>query len=278
MFSSNRYQAFRKLKRMKPILRWAGSKKYLAEYLIPRFPGSYSRYVEPFCGSASLFFINEPKKALLADVNGELINALREVKKCPIQVGVVCQGLPMDSDSYYLIRSWQPSQLDDVERAARFIYLNKLCFNGLYRTNKSGDFNVPFSGIRTPKMASLEDLQQASLVLKGAELSNWDYKKTLEKTKSGDFVYIDPPYVSVGSVRFSEYDPKSFCPSEIEDLYAMLVGLEEKGVKFMLSYAKCEDMRPFRMRWNCDEVRVRRNIAGFADHRRQADEVVITNY
>jgi DNA adenine methylase len=263
---------------MRPILRWAGSKKYLAEYLTPRFPENYERYVEPFCGSASLFFINEPKKALLADINKELINALSAVKKDPSEVGIICQGLPTDSESYYLIRSWKPNELNELERAARFIYLNRLCFNGLYRTNKKGDFNVPYSGKRTPNMITLHELQDAARTLKNTNIKCWDYKKTLEKTQQGDFAYIDPPYVSVEAKRFSEYAPNSFSTNELNELYEMLSAIDSKGVRFMLSYADCAEMKKFSKRWNSEKVEVRRNIAGFTDFRKKALEVVIKNY
>ena len=263
---------------MKPILRWAGSKKYLADFLIPRFPDQYDRYVEPFCGSASLFFLKEPSKALLADINAELINALVSVKANPSLVGEICQGLPTDAESYYTVRSWHPNELGKTERAARFIYLNRLCFNGLYRTNKKGDFNVPYSGVRTPPMATLDELQEAAKTLKRASLKCWDYKKTLDSTRSGDFTYIDPPYVSAEGSRFSDYAPNSFCSAELGELYKMLKALDKKGVKFMLSYADCSEMECFSKKWRSEKVEVRRNIAGFADHRKKAQEVVITNY
>lgn len=263
---------------MKPILRWAGSKKYLADFLIPRFPEQYERYVEPFCGSASLFFIAEPSKALLADINVELINALLSIKSNPGVVGEICQGLPVDAESYYLVRSWCPRDLGKTERAARFVYLNRLCFNGLYRTNKKGDFNVPYSGFRTPRMATLDELQEASRTLKRASLKCWDYKRTLGSTRSGDFAYIDPPYVSAEGRGFSEYAPNSFCSKELDELYEILKTLDAKGVKFMLSYADCSEIARFSKKWHSAKVEVRRNIAGFADHRKKAQEVVITNY
>jgi DNA adenine methylase len=263
---------------MTPIIRWAGSKRYLAGELLPRFPTKINRYIEPFCGSASLFFILQPEKSILSDINSELINALYWIQYKNSALMTKYESLPDDREIYYLIRSLEPSKLSDIERAARFLYLNRLCFNGLYRTNKSGSFNVPYSGKRNSKPLSREEIKSASLLLKNCELRNDDYKKTIRSARKGDFLYIDPPYASTDKKSFCEYHENSFAVKDIGDLWIELNAADKRGVHFMLSYANCSEINKFRDQWNSEQLQVRRNIAGFAGHRKIATEVIVRNY
>ena len=166
---------------MTPIIRWAGSKRYLADYLIPQFPTDMIRYVEPFCGSASLFFLLEPKASLLSDINTELINALALIRSRNRSVMDRYESLPNSSEVYYLVRALVPERLTRTERAARFLYLNRLCFNGLYRTNQSGQFNVPYGGNRNSAQLSREQIANASKLLKSCDLRNDDFKNTIRE-------------------------------------------------------------------------------------------------
>lgn len=263
---------------MNPIIRWAGSKRYLAKYLLPEFPKTLNRYVEPFCGSASLFFLLEPKKALLSDINSELINALQLIRSNNREVMNKYESLPDDKEVFYLVRSLDPNTLSRTERAARFLYLNRLCFNGLYRTNKAGSFNVPYSGQRNSKLLLKREVTSASKLLTGCELVNKDFKETIGRTVAGDFIYVDPPYASTDRKSFCEYDANSFGTKDIEDLWNALSYADERGVKFMLSYTECSEIYRFSQRWSTTKIQVRRNIAGFAGHRKMATEVVIKNY
>jgi DNA adenine methylase len=263
---------------MTPIIRWAGSKRYLAKHLLPQFPKTMSRYVEPFCGSASLFFLLEPEQSILSDINGELINALSWIRLRSTAVMDKYESLPDDREVFYLVRALEPKNLSNIERAARFLYLNRLCFNGLYRTNKSGKFNVPYSGQRNSKLLHREEIKTASLLLKSCELRNDDFKTTISRTKKGDFLYVDPPYASSERSEFCEYDANSFGVKDIEDLWLELNAADQRGVKFMLSYTECSEISRFYKRWNSETIQVRRNIAGFAGHRKTATEVVIKNY
>lgn len=263
---------------MTPILRWAGSKRYLAKYLLPQFPQIIHRYIEPFCGSASLFFLSEPASSILSDINSELINALELIKSRNKSVMEKYESLPDDREIYYLVRSLEPQALTKTERAARFLYLNRLCFNGLYRTNKSGQFNVPYSGQRNSKLLSREEISDASRLLNSCELRNDDFKTTISRTKKGDFLYVDPPYASKEHNEFCEYDASSFGLQDIQDLWVELNAADKRGVKFMLSYTECAEISKFSNRWNSTTIQVRRNIAGFAGHRKMAAEVFIKNY
>lgn len=263
---------------MKPLFRWAGSKRYLAQHLVPMFPSSYSTYVEPFCGSASLFFINEPQKATLCDINAELINAFYCIRESPNTVWKKYISIPNERDLYYHVRSLNPKKLTKMERAARFIYLNRLCFNGLYRTNKAGIYNVPYSGSRNGREFAQKDLTDTACLLMRAELSCAGYKSTIEATLKNDFIYIDPPYATRDARSFSEYDANSFSVPDLQELFNLLKDADQRGVKFMLSYADCKEMRIFCDFWNFEKIQVKRNIAGFAGHRRSASELIVKNY
>jgi len=263
---------------MNPIIRWAGSKRYLANHLIPQFPGELKRYIEPFCGSASLFFLLEPSESILADINPELINALRLIRTRSSAVMEKYESLPDDRDFFYLIRSLQPATLSKTERAARFLYLNRLCFNGLYRTNKLGQFNVPYSGQRNSRPLLKTEIVKAGVLLKNCEILSTDFRATIERSKKGDFLYVDPPYASNEQNQFCEYDANSFGVKDIEDLWSALKSADKRGVKFMLSYTECTEIKKFADYWSSESIQVRRNIAGFAGHRKTAKEVVIKNY
>ena len=154
----------------KPFLRWAGSKRQLLTRLIDHWPGGNTRYVEPFAGSASLFFELEPPSALLSDINGELISTYQVVCEHPRAVYRSLIRWDNDRTQYYKIRSLQPSDLEILDQAARFIYLNRFCFNGLYRTNGRGDFNVPYGGEKGGSLPSEDLLVSAAAQLSRAEL------------------------------------------------------------------------------------------------------------
>lgn len=262
---------------MTPLFRWAGSKRYLADYLLPKFPRQFERYIEPFCGSASLFFLSEPKEAVLGDLNHELINALKFVKSSPERLALALAWMPADQENYYTIRSIQPKSLTGFERAARFLYLNRFCFNGLYRTNRAGEFNVPF-GSKPRSAVDESTFIAAASLLRTAKFVIGDFSEVCRDARSGDFVYLDPPYASSEGNGFTEYGARTFGTVDLLRLRHELNVLDKKGAYFMLSYADSADISDIRKRWKSQTVRVRRNIAGFAGHRRVASEVVITNY
>lgn len=262
---------------MKPLFRWAGSKRQIAGKLIPYFPNTYKRYIEPFCGSASLFFLTSPKSAILSDINPELINAYKTIRSSSSKISSLVETMVDDRDYYNAIRSINPSELGKIERAARFVYLNKLCFNGLYRTNRDGQFNVPYSGKRTSSLAVSDELLAASSALKNTEILCEDYVKIIRLAKAGDFIYLDPPYAS-SEGGFCEYSRTPFRTSDLNELFTELKRASALNVKFMLSYSECHEIEPFKMLGHSTTISVRRNISGFAGNRKNANEVVIRNY
>jgi len=257
-------------------LRWAGSKRQLLPILSRYWSDGFSRYIEPFAGSSCLFFHIEPRDAILGDLNGELISAMRAIKLDVGRVIECLRRLPRSRSNYYRIRRIDPRTLGLCESAARFLYLNSLCFNGLYRTNIGGQFNVPYCppGHNTvPEDA----LVQASVLLRGATLLRGDFEQTISTSGAGDFVYLDPPYALSGRRVFSEYGPTTFQSNDLDRLRKSLVMLEKRGAKFVVSYADCKEARVALRDWKVRRVRTRRNIAGFTGDRKGSYELLATN-
>jgi DNA adenine methylase len=261
---------------MQPLLRWAGSKRQLLPTLSKYFdPDRHIRYVEPFAGSACLFFSLKPKKAILGDINGELMRTYRDVKYRCKDVGSRLRRFRKTKKEF--LRRRKPSRRTSSRayRAARFIYLNRCCFNGLYRTNNSGAFNVPYGGKGSGAIP--KQLRKHARALRAAILVSGDFERVLARTKPGDFVYLDPPF-SVDSRRvFREYDSSQFDFGSIWRLRVCLEELAANKVNFLVSYALCKEAWFLADGFNTKVVRVRRNIAGFAKHRRYARELLIFN-
>lgn len=261
----------------KPLIRWAGSKRRLVPLLKNHWPGNNTRYIEPFAGSAQLFFCLEPNAAVIGDINPDLINMYRIVKSKPEQLHTSLSLWKNAVDVYYQVRQLDPSTLDDVVRAARFMYLNRYCFNGLYRTNQSGRFNVPYGGEKTGSLPSIEVLREAAYLLQKATLLHCDFDDTLRLARQGDFVYIDPPFTLTEKRAFIEYAPTLFGANELRRLKKSIDRLDSIGVTFLLSYASCEEGNYLAGGYSVYKTTIRRNIAGFAERRRLTEELIITN-
>lgn len=261
---------------MKPFLRWAGSKIQLLPNLQAFWSDHYERYVEPFAGSASLFFRLQPKRALLSDINRELILTLQQVRQQPTHVVECLRRMPRSSRYFYEIRAQQPETLPLNARAARFIYLNALCFNGLYRTNLHGVFNVPYGSKHKRNPFDLELIRRASTLLQHAQLLNDDFEDCLQHVTEGDFVYLDPPYIN-NERRTFQYAAGVFSSDDLDRLFAALHAIDAAGAHFVLSYANVREMSPFKGCWRSMRVTARRNIAGFAADRKLTTEILITN-
>lgn len=237
----------------------------------------YTRYVEPFAGSACLFFGLQPQHALLGDINKELIATYREVKE---RVDLVIEALhehKRGRDEYTRLRDADLACITDPCRAARFIYLNRFCFNGLYRTNRSGRFNVPYGGDKAGNVPSDKALRECSEMLQKADLISGDFADTLESVREGDFVYMDPPFAVSSRRVFSEYDSAVFGWKEVQHLRAYMDMLALLDIPFLVSYAECEEARFLLRGFHTQTVTVRRNIAGFAAKRVLSRELLISN-
>jgi DNA adenine methylase len=258
-------------------LRWAGSKRQLVPILSQFWKPTYLRYVEPFAGSAALFFHLSPKKALLGDINEELIGAYYQIKHNLRQVLECLSDMRKSKNEYLRLRCQDPHKLHPTYRAARFIYLNRYCFNGLYRTNRNGMFNVPYSGDRTGDIPSHTHLESCAKRLHNTKLICASFEETLYQVKEGDFVYLDPPF-SVKSRRiFNEYNSATFDNKSIQKLRKWLEKLNKMQISFLVSYADSDEAKYLSEGFNTCRVRVKRNISGFAGDRRSAYERLIHN-
>jgi DNA adenine methylase len=257
-------------------LRWAGSKRKLVPRLEQFWNDGFSRYVEPFAGSACLFFSITPHQAVLGDNNKELINVYRKLRAVPERMHRRLVRIPRSSDAYYRWRAKDPRQLDPETRALRFIYLNHNCFNGIYRTNIHGQFNVPF-GTKLSTYLSLDEFVGCADALANVRLISGDFQETLSRVERGDFVYLDPPYAVSSRRVFRQYGKKPFETDDVERLAKELRRIHKLGAHFVVSYADCREARALASDWNSQKFLVRRHIAGFSDHRTRSFEWIIYN-
>lgn len=215
-----------------------------------------------------MFFATNPAKAILADINGDLINTYRVLKAHPRAVYNRLNSYPKGKTQYYKIRKLIPENLEEVERAARFIYLNRFCFNGLYRTNNDGRFNVPYSSSGTGALPDWNALKNVSKRLVNTKLLDGDFEKLLLKeVKKGDFVYLDPPYAVDNRRIFTQYGPHSFGLNDLQRLKNVIDEIDKRGAKFLLSYAYSKESNFLMENYQSKRLFVQRNIAGFSERR-----------
>lgn len=263
---------------MRSLVRWAGSKKKLLPKLSEYWSNSYERYLEAFAGSASLYFHLAPARGLLNDLNEELIGAYRVLQDSPDAIYHALLKLENSESVYYRLRATPVESLPRLERAVRFFYLNRFCFNGIYRTNQDGKFNVPYGGAKSGALPSLEEWIAASDLLRKASLFSEDFEGfLLGNARQGDFVYLDPPYAVSNRRIFRQYSAQTFGLGDVERLKRVLCELDARGCHFVVSYAKSPEMTFIASEWNVRQTLAQRNVAGFSKHRRRAVEVFITN-
>ena len=269
--------------RCKPFVKWAGGKMQIVPELIKRVPRDYFRYLEPFAGGAALYFKLQPRRAYLADINLDLINTYRVIKSN-------VEGLIRDlstyvysKDYFYWIRDIerQPEYRDwsPIQRASRFIYLNKTCFNGLYRVNSQGFFNTPFGRYKNPTICDAYNLRACSRLLQNTEVVMTSFIAVEEEARAGDFVYFDPPYhPRSGTACFTEYAAGGFGAVGQAELKALCERLNRKGVKFMVSNSDTDLIWDLYRAFNIERVAALRAINSKAERRGHINELVIRNY
>ncbi|SDA96101.1 DNA adenine methylase [Pseudomonas sp. NFACC15-1] len=259
------------------LIRWAGSKKKLIPILKKSVPLNFDRYIEPFCGSVSLFLELPPSKAILSDINEELINFYNVVKRSPSYLSTEVGKLESTKEAYYNIRSMDPSGLSRKQRAVRFFYLNRHCFNGVYRTNKAGQFNVPY-GSKLSSIPSLDEVMEFSRFVRGAKFESSDFERIINKAEYNDFIYLDPPYAGRSVKDRGEYGQVKFAEVDIQRLHAALVTASERGAKILLSYADIPVIREVFSSWKIETISVGRSVSGFSKGRVKVNEVLIKNF
>ncbi|MBX3405643.1 MAG: Dam family site-specific DNA-(adenine-N6)-methyltransferase [Phycisphaeraceae bacterium] len=245
----------------------------LAEFWSPRF----RRYVEPFAGSAALFFRLCPQSAVLGDINEGLIEAYEVLRERPDDVYDAVKAIPRGKREYYRVRDQSPRRMKPFGRTVRFVYLNRYCFNGLFRTNTAGQFNVPYAHVKPGILPPVEDFRRCAALLQRAHLRFGDFGRILSAVRAGDFVYADPPYVVKARRVFRQYDRREFTSKDLARLADHLESIHDRGAHFVVSYADCSEAREILGRWQHRRMKVRRHIAGFADARRSAFELLVTN-
>jgi DNA adenine methylase len=218
-------------------LSWAGSKRRLLPAIVPHVPQRFRRYLEPFAGGASLFFFLKPGEASLGDANAQLIDTFRAVRDEVDGVIAALARLPSGRKAYYSVRDTYGPRTR-ASRAARFIYLNKTCWNGLYRENLLGKFNTPFGSRRTPFAPDRYRLRACSQALEAADLLNADFEASAERAEKGDFVYFDPPFVTMHNNNgFREYNSRLFTWQDQVRLARCAERLSQRGVSVLVSNA-----------------------------------------
>ena len=262
-----------------PFLKWAGGKGRLLAQYQPLFPEKFGRSFEPFVGAGAVFFHLAPGEAHLSDVNPELVNAYTVIRDQVDALISTLAGYQHDRDFYYALRAVDPETLSPVERAARIIYLNKTCFNGLYRVNRRGQFNVPFGDYKNPRICDEAGLRAANAALQGVSVTHQGFDAVLAEAKSGDFVYFDPPYHPLSpTASFTSYAADDFGPEDQIRLAAVFRRLDAKGVKIMLSNSDTPFIRDLYEGFHIQQVWAPRAINRDASKRKGVPEVVVTNY
>lgn len=269
----------------RPFLKWAGGKTQIADQIIRHRPSNFRAYHEPFVGSGAVFFALFRRglihRATLSDINWELMETYRAIRDCPEEVMKTLAEFPYSRDFYYYLREKNPHELSLAERAARMIYLNKTGYNGLYRVNRKGKFNVPFGRYRNPSYYDSENLRAVAAALANVELRCESYETVKVYAGEQDWIYFDPPYVPVSATaNFTSYQPGGFRLSDQERLRDLFIELTKRGIYATLSNS---DTPVVHNLYNCSSLRIirihaRRAISCNASKREPITEVIVLNY
>lgn len=277
----------KELTKPKPFVKWAGGKRQIIDELKKHLPEEFDCYYEPFVGGGALLFELLPKKAFINDCNKELINVYKmflDYKKFVLMGNVLNKHERKHSEKYYYeIRALDQSEkfleMLDYEKAARTIYLNKTCFNGLYRVNRKGYFNVPFGKKSNPNTYDGENLLNIHtyFVNNDINLSSLDFEEAVKDAKQNDFVYFDPPYDTYNN-SFTSYTQEGFGKEEQKRLSEVFKVLDKKGVKVMLSNHNTDYINELYQGYNIHVIKAKRSINSKGNKRGSVEEVIITNY
>jgi DNA adenine methylase len=272
-----------------PFVKWAGGKSQLIPQIIRLIPLRFARYFEPFLGGGAIFFqlASPNRNAFLSDINYELINAYKVIKNhveelIPELIYHQNEYNKSPKKYYYHLRD-SISSMNKINKAARFIALNKTCYNGLYRVNKRGLFNVPIGRYKNPLICDTDNLRKMSVVLKrsGSFLEVSDYKKILEKAQRDDFVYLDPPFYPISNTaNFTSYTNNGFSLEDQKELATIFTELTGKGCKVLLSNSNTEEIRRLYSNYShlTQVINVNRSINAVASKRVGHTELLIRNY
>lgn len=263
----------------RPFLKWAGGKGQLLEQYGPLFPRRFGRYHEPFVGGGAVFFHLHPARATLSDDNSDLIDCLTAVRNDLPAVITALGQHRYEKEYYYAVRAQDPAELPLVERAARMIYLNRTCFNGLYRVNSKGGFNVPFGRYANPTICDAPNLRACARALKRARIERAPFPAVLDRARRGDFVYFDPPYHPLSKTAyFTAYAKGGFREADQRELARVYAELDRRGVLVMLSNSNAPLVRELYKGFRIVQVQATRSINSKGARRGAITELVVLNY
>lgn len=269
-----------------PVLKWVGGKRRLLGTLTPLLPQCITTYCEPFVGGGALLFNLQPNTAYVNDINGDLIRVYNVIKSDVESLIAALQEYKNEADFFYAVRDWDRdkekySSLSDVQKTARILYLNKTCYNGLFRVNNAGEFNSPFGNYRNPNIVNAPTLRAVNSYLNTAtvHLSSTDFAEILQILPRGTFVYLDPPYDPVsGTSSFTGYSKGGFTRDDQIRLRECCDELTARGVKFMLSNSSTDFIRDQYAAYHILTVQARRSLNSASTKCGKVDEVVVRNY
>ncbi|HHV35610.1 MAG TPA: DNA adenine methylase [Syntrophomonadaceae bacterium] len=269
-----------------PVVKWVGGKRQIIDEITKYVPETFSTYYEPFLGGGAVLFELQPKKAVVNDINKELMNIYEVIKDNVEDLIDDLKRHKNDKDYFYKIRELDRDRerysiLTSVQKASRIIYLNKTCFNGLFRVNKSGEFNAPFGNYKNPNIVNETTLRAVSAYFNKAKIrfSCQDFEDALKWSRKGAFVYLDPPYDPVSeTASFTGYDKGGFDRDEQIRLKKTCDKLDKKGVKFLLSNSATDFIMDLYQGYKIEVIQAKRAINSKADRRGNVDEVLVMNF
>ena len=269
-----------------PFVKWVGGKRQLLNEIEKHIPEQFSRYYEPFVGGGAVLFHVRPKNAIINDSNEELVNLYNVIKESPEELIEDLKKHKNEEKYFYEVRGIDREkekylELSNIQRASRIIFLNKTCYNGLFRVNSSGEFNSPFGRYNNPNIVNDVTIKAVGNYLSKNDIQilNTDYEKSLSKIRKGAFVYFDPPYDPISdSSSFTGYTKNGFDRTEQERLKKVCDKLNDKGVKFLLSNSSTEFIRDLYKDYNIFSIKAKRAINSKGNGRGETTEVLVKNY
>jgi len=267
-----------------PFLKWVGGKRQLISQMNKYFPINFNKYIEPFVGGGAVLFYLKPKFSIIIDINKELINCYKVIKNNVNELIELLKTHKNEKNYYYEIRALDRdkekfNKLSTIEKASRMIYLNRCCYNGLYRVNSKGQFNVPFGKYKNPNFCDEENLYSVSKTLKNVKIIHGSFEICLEYAEKGDFVYIDPPYYPISkTASFTSYTKENFGEDSQQKLFNVFKKLDERDCKLMLSNSYSEYIKNLYKDYNIITLDARRAINCNAEKRGKINVLLILNY
>jgi len=266
-----------------PFLKWAGGKRQLLSQMESFIPNNFNKYIEPFVGGGALFFYLLPQNAILIDNNWELINCYKIIKKNVDELIDSLKKHTYNKEYYYKIRAVDRDpesyrKISNIEKAARTIFLNKTGYNGLYRVNQKGFFNVPFGRYKNPKICDRKNLLAVHHILQPVKIVHNSFEICLDYANSGDFVYLDPPYYPLSKTSlFTSYTKQDFGEASQLKLYDVFRELDQKGCKILLNNSYSEFILKLYKNYRIEILKAKRSINSKSNKRGEIKEVLIMN-